>query len=148
MKTNRKARVLPLGFLVGATLSPSVVGCFPEIPDVEGSCQQEPQSVIDCRVEGYEAGVLVSAGLIGYSCTGDARPDLDGKYDEGFPQGTVCAEKGPVGDGSREGYCCTSAPVDCAYEPVSDCLSPSYGYSCRGTNRPESLNPAIYCGNG
>src|SRR5690606_29940224 len=34
------------------------------------------------------------------------------------------------------------------YDPVSDCQSPSYGYQCWGSNRPESLNPALSCSNG
>src|SRR5690606_21765438 len=126
-----------------------------------GSCEPVTSEVLDCKTDGYE-GELVEAGLVAYSCTGDVRPDLEATYDDGVPRGVLCAERGPLGQGvalgeggeaatldaDSVGYCCTEEPVDCAYDPVSDCQSPSYGYQCWGSNRPESLNPALSCSNG
>ena len=122
--------------------------CFPAEPEVDGSCQAEPESVLDCRAPGY-GDELLPAGLVGRSCTGSARPDLDdATYIEDLPRGSLCADKGPLGDTGRRGYCCTAGPVECAYDPVSACDSPTYGYRCWGANRPESLNPALKCTNG
>lgn len=131
------------------SLGVGIVGtaCFPENPTLEGECRTVTATVLDCQVEGYEAGVFLDVGLVAYSCSGDARPDYDAVYDDGFPKGTLCSNKGELSDGTQ-GYCCTPQPVDCAYDPVSDCTGGEDGYECRGTNRPESLNAAIHCGNG
>jgi len=123
-------------------------GCFPSDAEPSGSCQPEPESVIDCRAPGY-GSELLPAGLIARSCTGSARPDLDdATYVEDVPRGSVCADMGPLGDTGRRGYCCTNGPVECAFDPHSDCDAPTYGYRCWGANRPESLNPAMSCTNG
>jgi hypothetical protein len=121
--------------------------CFPAVPAADGSCQLEPEAVIDCRAPGY-GDELLPAGLVGYSCTGSVRPDLDATYVEGVPRGLLCAAQGPLGDTGKQSYCCTDQPVECAYDPVSDCEAPTYGYECWGANRPESLNPALSCTNG
>lgn len=134
-----------IGLLSSAALP--IAGCFPENPGIEGSCEVVSEAELDCRVEGYEPGVLLDAGLVAYSCSGEARPDFEATYDEGFPKGPVCANKGLLAD-ETEGFCCTEQPVDCAYLPVSDCDENWDAFECRGTNRPESLNAAITCGNG
>jgi hypothetical protein len=138
------SRVLSLGALGVGIIA---TACFPDLPQLEGQCRTVDAATLDCTVEGYEQDVLLEVGLVGYSCTGEQRPDYDATYDEGFPTGTLCASKGELGDGSQ-GYCCTPQPVDCAYDPVSDCAEGEDGYECRGTNRPESLNASINCGNG
>jgi hypothetical protein len=122
-------------------------GCFPAEQALDGSCQAEPDTVIDCRAPG-PGNELVAAGLVGQSCTGSMRPDLDATYVEDVPRGSLCADRGALGDTGRRAYCCTDGPVECAYDPASDCDSPLYGYRCWGGNRPESLNPAITCSNG
>lgn len=133
--------------------------CFPTPPEPEGECRRVPSDVLDCSAPGYTSD-LVDAGLVGYACTGSARPDSDGTYIEGVPQGKLCANKGPIGGGAAlgeggggnsdeaTGYCCTSEPVDCVYDPRSDCEKHTDGYQCWSTNRPESLNPALACSNG
>jgi hypothetical protein len=83
-----------------------------------------------------------------YSCTGSARPDDDPKYVEGVPEGIVCANHGER-EAGVQGYCCTTRTTSCAYNPVAICDDEgSYGYQCRGANRPDALNAALSCGNG
>ncbi len=134
------------------------IECFPAEPEQQGQCTRVPSELLDCRARGYTEE-LEDAGLVGYACTEPARPDADATYIDGVPQGLLCSERGPIGGATRlgeggagnpdaRGYCCTPKPVDCAYDPVADCESPSYGYQCWGANRPESLNPALSCSNG
>ena len=135
-----------------------VATCFPTPPETVGSCTKVLPEVLDCQAPGF-GEELKDAGLVGYVCTGSARPDLEASFIDGVPRGLLCADRGPVpgsgslgegGAGTEEGtgYCCTAEEVDCAYDPVSDCEDPSYGYRCWGANRPESLNPALSCSNG
>jgi hypothetical protein len=121
--------------------------CLPERPAPEGTCVREPSSV-DCSVTGYN-DEIVSAGLVGYSCTGSARPDDTPTFIDGVPQGLLCADRGPVGgDSGKQGYCCTDTITSCAYDPTGDCDEATSGYQCWGSNRPESLNAALTCSNG
>jgi len=120
--------------------------CFPERDELDGSCEIIPNTVLDCRATGY-GDELQRAGLVAYACTGSARPDLDATMSEGVPSGLMCADKGTL-DTGEETYCCTEEPVSCAYDPTQECEVGSVGYECWGNNRPESLNPALTCGNG
>jgi hypothetical protein len=124
-----------------------VGACFPESAEIDGSCEIVQNSVLDCRVEGYEEDVLVRAGLVAYKCTGSARPDLDRSFDDGVPSGLLCADKPDLPTGERA-YCCTEKPVTCAYDPTMECDPGHTGYECFGNNRPESLNPSLLCSNG
>jgi hypothetical protein len=142
---NRVFATLPAALPVCLGLLP--FGCFPAEQELDGSCQPEPDTVIDCRAPGY-GNEVVPAGLVGRSCSGSMRPDLDATYIDDVPRGSLCADRGALGDTGRRAYCCTDGPVECAYDPASDCRSPLYGYRCWGGNRPESLNPAITCTNG
>jgi hypothetical protein len=121
-------------------------GCFPAEPAPEGTCAVDTQALVDCRAPGYTTD-LEDSGLSGYTCSGSMRPDLDAHFVQGVPEGLVCSDKGALADGT-EGYCCTSQPTDCAYDPVAACKDGSFGYQCRGSNRPDSLNPTLSCGNG
>lgn len=121
--------------------------CVPDLPEIDGSCEIVAQSTLDCRVTGY-GEELQDAGLVAYSCSGAARPDLDATISEGVPLGLLCADKGPLPDSGEESYCCTEDVVTCAYDPADECEEGSVGYQCYGNNRPESLNPAILCSNG
>jgi len=133
-----------LSALLLSGLLPSA--CFPAEPAIDGSCRPEPD--LDCRAPGY-GNELVAAGLVGQSCTGTARPDLlTATYIEDVPRGSLCADRGALADTGRTAYCCTDGDVECAYDPRSDCDAPMYGYRCWGSNRPESLNPAVTCSNG
>lgn len=123
------------------------IACFPDAEELEGSCKSVPNAVLDCRVEGYEEGVLVRTDLEAYACTGKARPDLDRHYEDGVPSGLLCADKPDLPTGERA-YCCTEAPVTCAYDPSMECEPDHTGYECFGNNRPESLNPSLLCSNG
>jgi len=121
--------------------------CWPAMdPLVDGECAVLPESVLDCQVAGYD-GMPKPAGLVGYRCTGHARPDDGATMTDGVPSGLLCADKGPLQDGS-EAYCCTESEVTCAYDPTYECDSGNAGYECWGNNRPESLNPALLCSNG
>jgi hypothetical protein len=133
--------------VLALTFVPLGVSCFPEVPELDGSCRVEPASRLDCRAPGY-GDDLLEAGLLGYSCTGSARPDLDAVYDEGVPSGSLCAHVGELEDSGREGYCCTEQAVECVYDPVGNCDGATYGVQCWGGNRPESLNPRVRCTNG
>ena len=141
----RPLHALPLGL---SLLGLYPLGCFPGREGIDGSCRLEPDTVLDCRAPGYD-GELLPAGLVGYSCTGSMRPDLEATYREGVPDGLLCSARGVLDDSGREGYCCTSETVDCAYDPAGDCEDPgTYAYRCWGSNRPESLNPDLRCSNG
>jgi hypothetical protein len=107
-----------------------------------GACIIDPVTV-DCTTDGLSAESL---GLIPYSCTGEARPDQDPTYIDGVPQGLVCADRGAAG--GMQGYCCSNQVTSCAYNPVAKCDTGTYGYQCRGSNRPEALNDAIHCNQG
>jgi len=87
-------------------------------------------------------------GLTGYTCAGTDRPDQDPVYVDGIPQGTVCADDGPPAADGSQNYCCTSSAVPCAYNPIAICDPGTYGFQCRGSDRPEALNPALSCANG
>jgi hypothetical protein len=121
--------------------------CWPDPDAIDGTCTVVPESSLDCRVQGY-GEELQSAGLVGYSCSGSARPDFDATFSDGVPLGLLCADKGPLEDSGDESYCCTEDVVTCALNPVEECEEGSVGYQCWGNNRPESLNPAIHCSNG
>ncbi|HYO93782.1 MAG TPA: hypothetical protein VER33_04690 [Polyangiaceae bacterium] len=126
----------------------SLAACFPEdLSAPEGTCEVVTETVVDCRAPGY-GNVLAPTGLVGYSCSGSARPDASSRYDEGVPRGLVCAERALMDGSGNQGYCCTPQPTSCAYDPVSDCEGTEVGYECWGSNRPESLNAAIACSNG
>jgi hypothetical protein len=96
-------------------------------------------------------------GLVGYACANAARPDEDGLFVDGVPRGLVCTDEGAIasdgadgGDAAneREGFCCTAAPTPCVLDPVAGCAAPFYGYQCRGSDRPESFDATLYCGEG
>jgi hypothetical protein len=128
-----------------ASLSLLVAGsCGEDLAPANGACAPDPSAnVCDVTVDGGPADI----GLVGYSCTGSARPDDDGSYIQGIPGGLLCANRGAPDGGSQE-YCCTSSSTPCVYDPVAPCGPSAYGYQCRGSIRPESFNPAITCGNG
>jgi hypothetical protein len=120
------------------------LGCGERTYEDRGTCAPDP--AVDCTVNGFSAEAI---HLGGYSCTGTARPDDGATYVDGVPQGLVCADQGAVGADGKPGYCCTNFTTQCAYNPVAICSDPgTYGYQCRGSDRPEALNPAISCNQG
>lgn len=124
----------------------SVTACWEDEQTSIGSCEIVPESVLDCMAPGYNEELL-PAGLVGYACTGSARPDYDALFNDGVPEGRVCADKGQLSTG-EDAYCCTEDVVPCAINTAERCMEGETGYQCWGNNRPESLNPAILCGNG
>ena len=130
----------------GIPLLGGAVACFPEREELEGECVKIPNTLLDCRAEGY-GEELLRAGLEGYACTGKMRPDLKATMDDGVPLGLMCADKGTLDDG-RKSYCCTEDVVTCAYDPTMECDEGNSGFECYGNNRPESLNPSLLCSNG
>jgi hypothetical protein len=121
--------------------------CWPDASPIDGTCSIEPRSALDCRVAGPD-GDVQAVGLVGYSCTGSARPDLDATVSEGVPDGILCADKGPLRGSGDQSYCCTEDYTPCAYDPQMECPDAMAGYQCWGNDRPESLNPSIRCSNG
>jgi hypothetical protein len=127
------------------SLAVSGVGCSSSPVEPNGACAID--ATVTCNVSfALDGSAPVPVGLLGYSCTGTTRPDENARYVDGVPQGTVCASKGASADG-KQTYCCTAGATTCAYNPVADCDSGD-GYQCRGSSRPEAVNPAIKCGNG
>lgn len=118
------------------------LGCT-EFPKRDGLCQVSSSLTCGAILAGNkDAGV--DPGLVGYSCTGTARPDDTGTYVQGVPFGQICAGQSTSGD-----YCCTPENdlTNCVYNPRADCPE-GYGYHCMGPNRPEVNNPGLTCGNG
>jgi hypothetical protein len=109
-----------------------------------GACTADPVAV-NCDVGGVAAETL---GLVTHFCAGASRPDQDPTYIDGFPQGLVCADQGPVGADGTQAYCCSAQVTPCAYDPVATCDPGTVGYQCRGADRPEALNAAIHCNQG
>jgi hypothetical protein len=121
--------------------------CSARQPLVDGLCELDPDPALGCD-GAVDGGAGQDLGLTGWSCTGTARPDQDPRYVDGVPQGTVCADRGAMGDGAKHGFCCTTQTTSCAFNPVAICDAPGFGFQCRGANRPESLNALLSCGNG
>jgi hypothetical protein len=120
-------------------------GCAADLPKPDGVCTVAP--AMDCTVA-PEAGMPAQdVGLIGYACTGTARPDDSAYYAEGVPRGHVCADRAPGPDGVRN-YCCSDEVTNCALDPVASCEPGLYGYQCRGASRPDVFNAAISCQQG
>ena len=118
-----------------------------------GTCVLSSNPGLECGVP-VAGDAAVSTGLVGYSCTGSARPDDDPSIVEGVPQGLVCSDRGTLDD-NTQGYCCSSTTTTCAYDPVASCVGwssrlgvPAYGYQCRGADRPDVFNSMLDCGQG
>jgi hypothetical protein len=128
--------LLPLTLLGGA--------CSSSLAPPDGLCSLD--QAVDCGVS-LDGGAEEIVGLSGYSCSGTVRPDDAARYDEGVPEGRVCADRGPTADG-KQSYCCSPSATPCAYDPVASCDSGTFGYQCLGASRPEAFDAAITCGNG
>ncbi len=116
-----------------------------------GSCRRDDAVQATCTA-GADGGSAAALGLVGYSCTGGARPDDHPTYVQGVPQGIICADRPAAPEGgapaATQGYCCTAATTPCAYDPAATCDPGTTAYQCLDVNRPESYNPAIHCGQG
>ncbi len=60
--------------------------------------------------------------------------------------GPVCHSVDPVN--GLLSYCCTDIQTDCGYDPRVLCTDSAYGFSCMGTNRPNSYDAVQQCGEG
>jgi hypothetical protein len=109
-----------------------------------GACVTNPATV-SCGAGDASAESL---GLVAYACTGTARPDENPTYPDGVPQGLVCANQGAMGSNGLQGYCCSAQVTSCAYDPVAICDTNTYGYQCRGADRPEAFNATVFCNQG
>ena len=131
-------RLMALFLLTGGTAA-----CTDHALESDGTCVPNP--TVMCNVDDFSAE---SIHLAGYSCSGTARPDESATYIDGVPQGIVCADQPTGADGTRN-FCCTNFATECAYNPVAICdQEGTYGYQCRGDDRPEAVNPAISCNQG
>jgi len=138
-----------------------LAGCKIDEPPSFGECTVD--MALNCDGAGLAGSVDagVPLGLVGFSCTGAMRPDLQyAKYIAGIPHGMICADQVPGPDGAAR-YCCTppDKPTTCAIDatsiqaisnnPTRTCSEPgNVRFQCYGTDRPEALNPALTCGNG
>jgi hypothetical protein len=138
-------RYRSLALFVCSLLGVGAGGCASTRAAADGGCVVDRDAEVQC--DGPGGASAETLGLVGYICSGSARPDDPPRYIDGVPRGRVCADRGELADGAR-GYCCTMETTSCAYNPVAICDEPSYGYRCRGANRPESLNAALSCGQG
>ena len=119
--------------------------CTSSTIETSGDCV--PDTSLDCSVSFARDGSNAQqVGLTGYACSGNARPDQDPHYVDDVPSGAVCALRDTTADGKSR-YCCSPNDTPCAYNPVAICDFGD-GYQCRGSSRPEAVNPAITCGNG
>ena len=145
--------------LLAALLAGSGVfgGCTTKIEPRDGSCAMVSSALLDCSVDASDGGIdhLNNApDLVAYGCTGSVRPDDSAVMIEGIPQGRICADRGPIGDGNQRGYCCTGSDTNCAYDPTLDCPqhkgdpTPRDGFECYGQLRPEMYNASIFCDQG
>jgi hypothetical protein len=134
---------LALALLLGV----SAAACWSRPVEADGTCSMALATGVECAI-GADGGAYSTAPLVGYTCTGTARPDQAPLYTDHIPQGLVCAEGEPIGDAGAQGYCCTPQVTDCALDPVLSCGETGHGFQCRGGNRPESLNPRLSCSQG
>ena len=134
-----------ISLLVGGLLG----GCTtPNTALQNGLCAQDQGVEATCTA-GIDGGTAQSLGLVGYQCTGTARPDQTPTYVEGIPQGLVCANQSAGADGGSPGaYCCTSETTTCAFNPIAICDPGTFGFKCQGANRPEAYNAELQCGQG
>jgi len=127
----------------------SVSGCVKDLAPRDGVCVVATPEQVDCSVDVLGATIQDRANvppLKAYACSGTLRPDDSPTIQEGVPAGKVCTALGSVaGDASKVGYCCTDYDTTCAYNPVADCTSDKYGFQCRGSQRPETFNPTLFC---
>jgi len=131
-----------LALLGSLVVAGGLAGCN-DAPIITTSCSINAAMACNTVLAGdKDAGVPL--GLVGYSCDGTDRPDLNAKYIQGIPFGQICADQATSGD-----YCCTPEDdlANCAFNPLAICPE-GYGYQCWGPNRPEVNNPAVTCGNG
>jgi hypothetical protein len=131
----------PFLFLALASLLVAVVsgGCGNPIhpPD---TCIPDPS--ISC----------MGAGTDGWSCGGRSRPDENTSLG-GQIKSIVCAYTEVQANG-RAAYCCTNYTTSCASDPSISCANGAgagmlgiavAGYSCIGTNRPDSFDTDLTC---
>lgn len=145
MSLRRLAALLPCVLLTACPAN--------ETTSLQGTCTVDDSITATCNTA-PDGGAPVALGLVGYTCSGTGlRPDLvQSQYNQGVPQGIICADTTPTPDGGvpsgPQNYCCTSAPTTCAFNPVAVCPQGTYDYQCQDINRPESYNPQIQCGQG
>src|SRR5262249_10593864 len=75
--------------------------------------------VIDCG-NSPPAGTPAT-GLVGYTCPRGSRPDMDPHYNQGVPQGLVCADSGAAHSDDSQDYCCSPQETTCAFNPAATC---------------------------
>lgn len=105
--------------------------CCVETTTVTTGCTAD-SSIVGC-----------TGASIGFSCAGSAEP---GQGDSSL----VCSAGTPGGSATL--YCCASYTPSvgtCAEDTtVQGCTDSSIGFSCTGTDSPETVNPSLNCGTG
>jgi len=161
MAAPMKKRGLTIATLLGslAAAGGMIASCV-DLQKIPGECQVN--AALSCGMSAVLAGDKDAGvsdeeiGLVGYSCTGELRPDDDGKFVQGVAYGSICADMTlPPADGgapaTTRDYCCTPPenPTHCAFNRNrTEACPEGYAYQCWGQNRPEVNNPAVTCGNG
>ena len=141
-----KLNDIPFLIVLGAApLSLIGGGCAGDAAAPNGVCVLD--TAVDCTAAPIAGTPPQDAGLIGYSCTGKARPDEAAHYSEEVPEGYVCADRGANADG-KQTYCCSPHVTTCALDPAIPCTGTESGFQCRGSSRPDALNAALNCENG
>ncbi|MES1164742.1 MAG: hypothetical protein ABUR63_03215, partial [Verrucomicrobiota bacterium] len=116
-------RLVRVGLSLLAAAVVLAAGCTSSSTPPAGTCARDPAVEATCTA-GADGGTAAALGLVGYSCTGAKRPDDDGTFIQGVPQGIVCADQAvPGADGGASSdtraYCCTAATVPCVHNPVA-----------------------------
>lgn len=91
---------------------------------------------------GQDTSVTCSEGGSGYSCSGSDSPDQD--------DSTLDCSAG-VTDGANTDYCCITITSGSTCSPdsnVEGCASGSYGFSCTGSDTPDTANSSLTCSSG
>jgi hypothetical protein len=119
-------------FLLSSTVFVmAAAGCSSSASPDDSPDDCSPDSTLQC-----------AGGATGFSCTGGATPDTSS---------LTCSTGTDMPDGTT-GYCCidfsgsssTCSPDD----SVSGCESPSYGFSCAGSDTPDETDSSLTCSSG
>jgi hypothetical protein len=134
--------------LAGSVFAAALACTSRDEAPLPGACAADLDPEPRCGASVADGGTAASLGLAAFTCTGGARPDEAPTYVEGVPRGLVCADRALPADGDARGFCCTTEATPCAFNPVALCDPGTFGFECRGADRPDALNPALQCGQG
>src|SRR5205814_2067048 len=146
-----------LGRAAGAACLLALAACTERPAAVSGTCAAELDSEPRCGATVAAGATSATLGLVGYTCTGTARPDQAATYLEGVPRAEqlganksraddfyqLCPVATPAGNPLYSNYCCyPPAPLpegaSCLQDThVPGCAPGRFGFACYGFDTPE-----------